>query len=470
MVDEEGLFIVIKQLNHNLEYRGEDFSSKPKLNYNADEDRIIELFGHHDKPWTRATNVFTRNYMYLKGLLYPPKKIKPPNMLIGTNLTNGNGPNSFYSFMQRVADYKKEHKQPTFIMFFLMSHGFDDGQILLSTTSFRTRQGATTVGSCCDPRYPEEHSLSGDCYGRHIVEDVIKKVCKDYPDIPKVFIIQTCRGGQNSIVKEGEADPNTGQQENSDIELFIPDCSDTLVFRACIEGHTALVQDEGDDRDMPKGGSLLIQNFCKSLEDLKVTEEEFNKLMKKTKHKKKDATSELITLRENITGEWIMNVCQRTTALVTNWLFINVILPDLPLFDQVLVLAYTIDDISAKDKNFREKLHENFVANLKNPDTQHQTALDSIIKACKDYKSSNWWPILQYMSFNLSEATPKHPLNVPQMKKHEKNILQENLDKIIEEMQLLEPYAKQQPHITSTLCKHLSCLEIMKTQERKTTD
>ena len=43
--------------------------------------------------------------------------------------------------------------------------------------------------------------------------------------------------------------------------------------------------------------------------------------------------------------------------------------------------------------------------------------------------------------------------------------LQKSLDAIIEDISDPEPYSKQQPHVSRTLSKYLSCIKIMKTQK-----
>ena len=44
--------------------------------------------------------------------------------------------------------------------------------------------------------------------------------------------------------------------------------------------------------------------------------------------------------------------------------------------------------------------------------------------------------------------------------------LQKAVDAVIEDIHDLEPYSKQQPHMSSTLSKYLSCIKIMESQKQ----
>lgn len=289
----KGLFVIVKHVTHHFKYptADDDWSKKSPLNYQADVDTLVETLG-------------------LQGDSFnlPPEK----------DLTN----ETFDSFITKEVCEREWEKSPAFIMMFLMSHGFEDGIFLLS------EPGSKVKDPCCKGK-KEEHSHKGSCYTRRLV-DVIGEICRceQYKGIPKVFIVQCCRGMDSSVIDltqtSSGTDVTTESQQTTDTELFIPECPDTLVLRASVEGNIATVV-KGDKSEAP-GGSLLIQHFCQALDELRANGEQFRKLLQRVGELqgeddlKKSVTCELNARREDIIGGWVMNVCQRTSALVTNYL------------------------------------------------------------------------------------------------------------------------------------------------------
>ena len=382
------------------------------LNYEPDIRRLIELFGQHEEPEVTTGSICCGFSSGNKQ----KTKIKPTNMKEGTNLTNGTGTNSFYRFMQDV-EQEVDKRQPSYIMFFLMSHGWQNGLFYLVPS----REDLAITECCCD--IDAEHEQN--CCRRHIVHDVISKIYKSYPDIPKLFIIQTCRGGEDAAVLAGEADPTisspqqTNGLKNNDTELFIPSFTNTLVLHACIDKHSAFVLGENKHTDLKEGGSLLIQNFCKSFEEIKAAKRKKTKMLRKMKAKDGGVGQEICV--EDMIDGWIMNACQRTSALVTNYLFLNVILPK-TLQEVLLTRTYSDED---KTKFFdRLTKQEHYSEDPEN--------VRAIKRACeyKDY----WKHILEYLRYNVSYPIPMYELTISDKKMATKAKLQKNLNKLLEEI------------------------------------
>ena len=401
---DKGLFVIMEQLSHHLNFRETDFSIKKILNYAADRKKLLEIFD--------------------------PQKQKPDNVLVKQDLTT----KTFNSFKEKIKN-KKDKINPSFIMLFLMSHGFENGEFLLAVKRNKNEEPA---GPCCGEGKSEDgHTLSGDCLGRHIITDVVKRVCEYYPDKPKIFVIQTCRGKESDATLSGKADSrltsSRTKTKRSD-EIFIPaECPHTLVLHACVEQTASWVLPNYSDHtepsnkgncNLPEGGSLLIQNFCKSLVELKNSKEQYNLLVEEVQRKEMSAEQTLQEYRENITGGWILNICQRTTALVTNCLLVKLVLP------------YTALGTLLRNDEINQELVQKFEDTLKRHEnySKYPPAVRYIKTASERHGGVNRVPILEYLWYNVRRLTPSGKLNVSKISDIDKANLQEKLDVILEEL------------------------------------
>ena len=160
-LEGKGLFVIIR--NNSF-----PFDADNPLNDRPDQRRILSTFKLLKEDERPKKNVIIGEDLREIEVAYdhnaPPRR----NRKQVTNI-------SFESFMDMVTnDYKNmENHSPSFVMFFLMSHGYSGGQFLLSY----------------DKPEDEKNAL------KSVPEDIIKPIQEAYKQIPKIFVIQTCRGG-----------------------------------------------------------------------------------------------------------------------------------------------------------------------------------------------------------------------------------------------------------------------------------
>ncbi|XP_067938937.1 uncharacterized protein [Watersipora subatra] len=460
-ITEPGLFVIIHEKEHNIIYEGEDFQGR-ELNYGSDERRILKLI--HPKAEKKGIR---------KLIDYLKHEEKPHNIKVGVNLTKGDGKDSFNYFMTKeVLEYAKKHS-PSFVMFFLLTHGFENGRFLLATKN--TKGASSSEGNCCNAMAPgDPHQKNSNCHARHIVHDIIAKVATEYPNIPKIFVIQSCRGSMSGIEEKHKTKPESEQDTASLsdglIELFIPDIEDTLVLRACVERCGAWVFYREDlPEDFPEGGSLLIQTFCDAAEELIKTEKNYEKLLdglsKKASNEKSDIVEQLEKCREDVTGGWIMNICQHTSNRATNY-----------MPGEIISLPGTLGRMLQQSK---EKLFSNsnsinqskLLKGLKGWKTHAEDPkeIQELIDLCEHQKKGKKRALimLEYLWKNVIEANPVNPLQMS-AKQARNADTQAALNRIIANMRAhaKKRIDKQQPHISSSLSRKLSFLEILDSQRR----
>ena len=455
-----GLFVIIKQFTEGLN----------KLNYEPDVKQLKELMGHKE---TSNSLIDMLEQLSISSNTNKPESICS-NVLEDTNLTNGKGDHSFHCFMEKVKAYRKNN--PSFIMFMLMSHGSEDGKFALVTPQYM-KEEVTFTQNCCAQLAEGEHL--DDCGQRYLVTDVIKVIDAWYPGKPKIYLVQCCRGSSGSAVKVGEADPSYVPSDRSDSELFIPNSSDTLVFRACIEGNQSYVTTPSAVNVVPEG-SLFIQYFCQVLKELIGNSHEYTRLLEEvekeepSKKLRKLESSEgvreyLQRSREDFCGGWIMNVCQRTTALVTNYLLITMCLSKHKLGR---LLSLSEEDMNVKLGNNLDETVTLFIESLKDykSHTQHPVQLERIINIClcddMTRQEARAIHMLMYMWHHIRQVNSQLELigELPTLVEEVKSILGVILEELRCTAQCL--YKKQQPHVSSSLSRNFSCIKMINSVNR----
>ena len=191
------------------------------------------------------------------------------NCLIKTKMTrkntcpeNSREKTPFYTFIiNEVAEemHKRnlfdEDNRPSYLMFFLMSAGIKHGQFLLEASQ----------ENCTDCK--NGHKLTYRCQGRR-VSDLVRAVQQAtdengqalFPNIPKIFVIQTVSGKKRSVgLSKGDKPlPKAAKIKPDD---FAPRGSDTFVLYAHTENTTNWVNNDG--------GFYLINKFCEAVEAIK---------------------------------------------------------------------------------------------------------------------------------------------------------------------------------------------------------
>ncbi|XP_067930169.1 uncharacterized protein [Watersipora subatra] len=431
-IDEQkkGLFVIIEQTSFNFRFdianeKPVDWQYADELKYGSDTEALIETLGLHGD-----------------------ELVPPGRNLTGTSVhpEDSEKKKCFETFMEDVCS--SERSDPKFIMLFLMSHGFENGIFMLASEGKQVNGQLVSDERCCSPSSGEQkpHTFTGECYARYIVKDIMEKVADRYKGIPKIYILQCCRGSKNKNLKVGEAPP----EDYSGIELFINNQPDALVFWASTETYVSKV---------PTTGSFLIQSFCEAVKKLQENKMLYGKLLNGEMGKLERDNVSLVKKyledhREDVTGGWLMNVCQHTTALVTNHLLIDIILPKTEIGK---VLAQSYGDTIAHYQNpqrISEVCKSLLQALEKRSDGLSQYVLDpctSDIGLC--------WTVFMYMWFNIRvlKAESKYYFELETELRHK-------LNEIIENIRDKDPIYKQQPHISSSLARKVSFIKILHAQ------
>lgn len=286
-VDGRGVFVIIKLTRHKFR---QPWRGLRELGYETDKESFLSTF---NLPKDSA------------------------NLLIVDELTNEEGETGYDNFIdtfeKQLIAKDPNNEYPSFILFALMSHGTENGGFILSTP-----KGADLVAPCdCGP----SHVGEGSCYIRYITSDLMEKVhkCKSYAGIPKIFIVQTCRGSLKNVTGK-EAGDSALDISLSETELFILKYPDSFLFRPCVEGNGSWAGMENSGR-----GSFLVENLCLALNELRAAVDKHQKGVDAL-CRLKGATEKDHPLRdlmqhiavESSHGGWLTNVCQRTSALVAN--------------------------------------------------------------------------------------------------------------------------------------------------------
>ncbi|XP_067939024.1 uncharacterized protein [Watersipora subatra] len=450
---QQGLFVIVRQTIHRLHFdpslcrnQKTDWSKRHTLDYGSDETTIRETFN-------------------LLG--------KPRNLLRKENLTNTKGNDSFDKFMHEdVCGYGKDaENKPAFIMFFLMTHGFENGDFLLAehgnkVLSRKKKTEYVSKKGCCAKH--SRHRLTKKCFARNIVTDIVDKICGSFPEaeIPKIFVFQCCRGNLKGVEGQG----HSLQPATSSTELFLPNRHDVFIFWASVEGYVSyavkkLCKNKTSTASLWCKGSILIQSFCKSITELVRNSRSHRELVTKLQQQAgvdAQVIKEMTRLQEELMGGWIMNVCQRTTSLVANYLLLcGVIINDKTGIGRII-------------RNSSECLERDY---KKNPELLKHRLINSLTHALDrlNLPKSNKhvviqtslahpWPMLMYLWHNVQAFTRIKKLQIESLTEDEKARIENVLDTMIETIQK-PSLSKQQPHISSSLSKKLSLIKILESQK-----
>ena len=274
-----GLFVIIR--NDRFPFDKE----KAPLNYKHDQERVLEAFKLLKEDGTPVDNVFIgenlrkeegRDAEIIKDRVYRYK--------------------SFDSFITAVKEYKVNNN-PAFVMFLLMSHGHRDGRFLLS------------YEKPCDYNSQEYAS-----HWRSAPTDIIKPIQETYKQIPKIFILQTCRGGdaRDALKMSGGDHDEVPVPEN--LLNYIPPASGTFILYPCGEGEQGYVYRVKDKN----GGSLLVEELLVCIEDLEralSAMKDQQKIIEAMNAPLTGTTASKICLEDLMDG-WLMDICRKTSDLV----------------------------------------------------------------------------------------------------------------------------------------------------------
>lgn len=306
--DRKGQFVIVYNDAFDYTHRGTDWSKQAKLDYPTDAKNIKSTFKLDDDS---------------------------SNLKFGKNLTpyskNNESEDQFDGFVDELLLEEDGEPNPSFLMFFLMSHGDRDGEFLLSENA----AGSTTP--CCEG---DDHTFSGRCRARKVYQ-LIQKIdsaeSKKFLNIPKIFVIQACRGSRAEAIPVSKAAPTRKPPppKPSEADRFIPECSDVFIFYACIENQLSWVANTL--------GSFAVESFCKSIADTTTANNQSNVLWSKLciallgSDNNGDSHEDLKSLNtqilqdrygldklklgnENVADGWIEGICRQATVKVTDFL------------------------------------------------------------------------------------------------------------------------------------------------------
>ncbi|KAF6036853.1 hypothetical protein EB796_004839 [Bugula neritina] len=319
-IKNKGLFVTIR--NSSFRYIHDSFCwyTNDKLEYEKDEQILKETFN-------------------LDG--------SDQNLLLGQNLTclkDTEPQNQFDVFIDNLLEEKPDEESYDFLLFILMSHGLENDKFFLAESEISP--------ACCNSESREaDHSYHGSCHLRDVKKDVVEKI-QDSPkfrSIPKIFLIQTCRGDRMRVVTDSAEDIRRFSLSNKirkmldnkiNPDKYIPIGSDTYIIHACIEDHSSWVEKEG---------SFLIQYFCEAVKELHTAMSQYKTFVGEFKRRMIDecesqrdtATpnsanigevykyfdrkgwNKLVLCAESMTDGWIEGIAQKTIANITKILVIG---------------------------------------------------------------------------------------------------------------------------------------------------
>ena len=141
---------------------------------------------------------------------------------------------------------------------------------------------------------------------KSVSEDIIKPIQQAYKQIPKIFVIQTCRGGdvrEALNVSGGGSDQPVPPLNPRD---YIPPASGTLILNPYGEGEAAY-------------GSFLvdalfhwIENLRKAL-DSKASQQQ---MVDDVNAVVRDHGNDMEVCLEDLMDGWLMDICRKTSDLV----------------------------------------------------------------------------------------------------------------------------------------------------------
>ena len=300
-----GMFVIIQNTKFNYTHRGTDWSKETILDYPSDVRNIRDTFQleNAEVDIVRAAN------------LTPSSQ-------------NDDYEKEFDGFLKTkvIGEGERNPQKPAFLMFFLMSHGLQDGEFLLADTSGAGRP-------CC---VNDQHTFQKTCRARKVY-DVIHQIDsaenQKFLGVPKIFIIQTCRGSRSEAMELGKAAPPPVPPTEAD--KFLPECSDVFVLYAAIENQLSWVA-----KDI---GSLLIKSFCDSIKATQKVDKQSGLLWEKLCNAlrihrpyignreddlqalnnyihKEFGLNKLYLTNDSVADGWIENICQQTIVKVTDYL------------------------------------------------------------------------------------------------------------------------------------------------------
>lgn len=239
-----------------------------------------------------------------------------PNVKLGINLTHTsstdyNQPGREFDefFDTEVMSYDQN---PSFIICSLMSHGTN-------------REEFQLANSQCE-ECVSQHKLTGACALRNYYTSIIDRIRRRFPEIPKVFFMQLCRGNKFGGITAipGAFPPSTKNKADQ----YIPSNSDTVIVFPCADRSVSMVKHGY--------GSCLFTALFQATEELRMRiqqgrciHDKVYEIMRKEvpteeeEDGKAHDQSILSPTLEGLCGGWFDDILARVSVCVSDTLWLN---------------------------------------------------------------------------------------------------------------------------------------------------